>query len=539
MNVSLFRIVGCALVWASMLALPATAWAQAEDEPFRRGLTARGDRKWPAVVEAMRQAIAVNRMESTRKVGSRLIFGGGTEYLPHYFLGEALKNTGDCAGAVTAWEVSEEQKVVLTLPEFVPGMRAGYKECQGKGILLRDDYRQQVNVTDQVYKDAFDLSARIDKVKDANQDLWRPDVQAEFERARNDLGLAQKALVKGRQTRFLADFSESRTLSTRAASALRPLEVRLGAAISTRTLLAQQAVEIQQVLSGAETTDRAVDATKVPLSPSLAASRESARATMNRARERLALAEKTENATTAGEALKLAQDASGAFGKLLEEVNKLARDEFAQRFQQVVAAATEQFSFVANSFATLERLVAEKPGMMQPAMASEHQEIQKAHSTLVRRFDNSRRTESITGVEEAMRLAVDARTRIDALIKMFGPATLRDRGVHAALEEGARLYFAGEYQQVLSSLDPLGTASDVTLQVHVHLFRAAALYALYVRSGEKNQTLRTDALTAVQRCKAIDSTFQPSQRAFSPRFLSFFQSDGAPGAQAAATAPSQ
>ena len=165
---------------------------------------------------------------------------------------------------------------------------------------------------------------------------------------------------------------------------------------------------------------------------------------MNRARERLALAEKTENATTAGEALKLAQDASGAFGKLLEEVNKLARDEFAQRFQQVVAAATEQFSFVANSFATLERLVAEKPGMMQPAMASEHQEIQKAHSTLVRRFDNSRRTESITGVEEAMRLAVDARTRIDALIKMFGPATLRDRGVHAALEEGARLYFAGE-----------------------------------------------------------------------------------------------
>ena len=149
MNVSLFRIVGCALVWASMLALPATAWAQAEDEPFRRGLTARGDRKWPAVVEAMRQAIAVNRMESTRKVGSRLIFGGGTEYLPHYFLGEALKNTGDCAGAVTAWEVSEEQKVVLTLPEFVPGLRAGYKECQGKGILLRDDYRQQVNVTDQ------------------------------------------------------------------------------------------------------------------------------------------------------------------------------------------------------------------------------------------------------------------------------------------------------------------------------------------------------------------------------------------------------
>ena len=534
MNLSLLRIVVGLLVWTSLIALPATASAQAEDEPFRRGLNARGDKKWPAVVEAMRQAIAINRMESTRKIGSRLIFGGGTEYLPHYFLGEALKNSGDCAGAVTAWEVSEEQKIVLTLTEFATNLRVGYKECQTKGVLLRDDYRQQVSTTDQAYNDALGMATRIDRVKGASPDLWRPDVEAEFERARNDLGAAQKGLVKGRQTRLLADFTESKNAAARAATVLRPLESRLGAAINTRTLIAQQSADTQQVLVGAETSDKAVDAAKIAIPPALATSRESARALMARARERLALAEKTQNATNAGEALRMAQEASDAIGKVLEQVNKLVRGEFELRLQQAVAAASEQFSFVANSFATLERLVAEKPGMMLPAMSSERAALVKEQSALQRRFDNARRTENLTGIQDAMRLALAARARIDALIKAFGPATLRDRGVHAALEEGARLYFAGEYQQALSSLDALGSASDVPLQVHVHLLRAASLYALYVRSGETNQALRSNALAEIRRCKEIDPAFQPNPRAFSPHFLSVFQNAGASGVQSAA-----
>src|SRR5262245_65932150 len=137
MKVTLSRIVGIVLMCAVLA--PASAFAQAEDEPFRRGLTARGDKKWPQVVEAMRQSIAINKTESTRKVQARglRLFGNGTEYLPHYFLGEALKNTGDCGGAVTAWESSEEQKTVLKVPEFAAELRAGYKECAAKGVLLR------------------------------------------------------------------------------------------------------------------------------------------------------------------------------------------------------------------------------------------------------------------------------------------------------------------------------------------------------------------------------------------------------------------
>jgi hypothetical protein len=518
-----------------VVASPAVVFAQAEDEPFRRGLVARGEKRWAQAVEAMRRAISINRMESTRKIQNRsiLFFGSGTEYLPHYFLGEALKNVGDCTGAVTAWETSEEQKIVLKVPEFADLLRAGYKECAAKGVLLRDEYRQQVSATDQVYNEALAVATRLDPVRSTNPDLWVPDVEAEFERARNELGAAQRALVKGRQTRQSADFTESRNASARAAAALRPLETKLGAALNARAVIRQQTAETQQILTDAETTDGNVDAAKIALPPDLAKARESARALVTRSRERLAAAEKTQNQTAANEALRLAREASEAVGQLLEQVNKLARADFEQRLQHIVAAATEQFSFVATSLATLERLVAEKPATMSPAMAGEREALLKEQSALQRRLENARRTENLAGIQDAMRRALDSRGRIDALIKAFGPATLRDRGVLAPLEEGARLYFAGEYQQALDRLEPLMTMKDVPLQLHAHLFRAAALYALYIRSGESTQSLRNDALAAIQRCREIDSAFQPDARAFSPRFISFFQGAGASDAPSA------
>jgi hypothetical protein len=44
-----------------------------------------------------------------------------------------------------------------------------------------------------------------------------------------------------------------------------------------------------------------------------------------------------------------------------------------------------------------------------------------------------------------------------------------------------------------------------------------------VRSGEKDQALRTRAVSEVEACKRIDPNFQPDARAFAPRFLSFYQ----------------
>jgi hypothetical protein len=218
------------LVW------PSTTFAQ--DDAFKQGLAARGDKKWPVAAEAMRRAIQADGKESTRKVRSGvLIFGGATEYFPYFFLGEALKNSGDCAGAVTAWETSEEQKAVLTHAEFMRIMRAGYAECAAKGVLLRPDYRQQATATDVAYSEAFGMAERVTKVRTTNPDLWRSDVDAEYARASNELDSARSRLIKARSTRLASDFAESRSASTRAAGLLRPLEAKLVGAISTRTLI--------------------------------------------------------------------------------------------------------------------------------------------------------------------------------------------------------------------------------------------------------------------------------------------------------------
>ena len=122
-------------------------------------------------------------MESTRRVqGGLRIFGRGTEYLPYYFLGEALKNSGDCIGAVTAFETSAEQKVITGVPEYANLLQAGLKECASKGVLLRADYNNQIAATDQNYNETLTLFQRVSSARESNQELWRPEDQAEFDR---------------------------------------------------------------------------------------------------------------------------------------------------------------------------------------------------------------------------------------------------------------------------------------------------------------------------------------------------------------------
>jgi transaldolase/glucose-6-phosphate isomerase len=62
--------------------------------------------------------------------------------------------------------------------------------------------------------------------------------------------------------------------------------------------------------------------------------------------------------------------------------------------------------------------------------------------------------EGLPAIEEAARLTSQAGNRLNALISTFGPMTIIDRGVHPALAEGARLFFAGQYQQALTALNP-------------------------------------------------------------------------------------
>src|SRR5262245_4297758 len=90
------------LVLLGAVGIPVSAQDK-DRKAFRDGMDARRDQRWKAVAENMRQAIADDGKESKDKVGRRKfgvpIPGSGDEYLPHYYLGEALFRMGDCLGA--------------------------------------------------------------------------------------------------------------------------------------------------------------------------------------------------------------------------------------------------------------------------------------------------------------------------------------------------------------------------------------------------------------------------------------------------------
>jgi hypothetical protein len=535
------RTVGAACVVVSVVALPAVTIAQQEaaDDAFRQGLDARGDKKWPAAVDAMRRAIKIDPKESTRRISSgigRLIPGRGTEYFPYYFLGEALKERGDCAGAVTALETSEAQKTVLGNQEFRANLYSWYKDCAARGILLRADYLQQLALTDKDYREAYDVAARVSKIRSSNPDLSRADIDADFARVQKELEEAYSRRLKGETSRLSADFTESRNATARATQLLKPLEARLNAAVTNIAAVQGQSKEVRNIIQTAEDADRAIDATKVTLTPELAASRDSARQTLTRARERLSTAEKNQSAASATEAQAFAKSASEALSKVLEATRKLVGEQL----QLAVATAEQEFSFLDTSFGRLNQLFAERPQMVQPGMTAQRDVLQKDLTAARRQFESSRKSANIQGVQEATRLISEARMRLDALLTIFVPLTLRDRGVVAALEDGARYYLDGQYQKALEALGPPGQLTNVLLQVHVHVFRAASLYALYLSSGQSNQGLREQAAAEVQRSKEIDPAFQPSRRAFTPRFISFYETGAVPATSSpAAPAPAQ
>lgn len=541
MNRSTVRLpIAWAMFSASLLALPVAASAQAEDEPFRQGLNARGDERWPDVVKFMRAAIQINDRESTRRVrsgGLGGVFGGGTEYMPHYLLGEAHFAMGECAPAIDAWSISEQQGAIRQKTDFMARLQAGYKECAAKGVLLPPQFTSMYQSARQAYTDAAGLAKQLSDRGSASLDLWRSGgFTDEYERAGRELEAGRSELEAGRKTRLAAHFANSRAAIDRALERLKQLEARFNATVANLTTVERQSASIQQSIEAADKIDREIEELRAALTPSVAASRQEAQRRLVQARDRLTEGRRVQSQSVLGEAAAHAASATVTLAGVLAEGKKVARSVLEQRLAAAVTAATQAFAFAETSFATLDRLTAEKPAGVKPELASEREVIQKEVDGLRRRFDRAVRAEDAGSVEATARLTAESVSRLDALITSFGPVTLRDRGVVAALEDGARLFFNGEYQQALDALGPASTRTDVRLQVHVHLFRAASLYALFIRSGETDQRLRTDAVAAVERCRELDPAFAPDPAYFSPRFIAFYR-EGASASQSAAAPP--
>jgi hypothetical protein len=501
-----------ALLW------PGGAFAQ-EDDAFKRGLDAREKKNWNAAAMAMREAIANDAKESPRKIGGGL-FRGGTEYVPHYFLGEALYNLNDCAGAVTEWALSDQQPVVGTVREFKAFMATGYRVCAMRGVLLPAEFNTLSAAASQEVKDAVGYAERVSKL--GNGDAWRPELREQYSRIAPDLQTAQVKLAAGMRSRSAADFSDARAAAGRVVTTLKAFEIALNASIDNLTTVRRQLREVEQQIAGAEGSDHTIDALNTTLSPELSTSRQAGRDLLARARDQARVGERTQSLTTVNDALRSAQDAAAVFDQVLEAVRKVARDSVDRQVADAAAAASETLSFLDSSLATVAKLFTDKAALVTPDLESQRAALEKRVVAIRRRVETAQKSGNAPSLKEAARLASDTRVDLEKLVTAFGPLSLRDRGVQAALEDGARQFFAGEYQQAIATLDTASLA-DAPLQLHVHLFRAAALYHLFVRSGEKDQALRTRALAEIEACKRLNSQFAPDTRAFAPRFITFYQ----------------
>jgi hypothetical protein len=496
--------------------------AAAQDDAFKQGLQARSDKKWADVVRHMQNALKADAQESTRKVGSRLGVGG-TEYLPHFFLGEAYYNQQDCGGAVSEWSISEQQGAIKIKPEFLGTIKSGSQACATKGVLLAADYNPLYQSTSKVYADATALGKRISDIGTTNRDVWRPEVDEQFARAKKELEASFARLNAGQRSRLAVDFNEAKAASERATAILRPLETTLNTALEALNSVQRQTKDVDQILASADTADQTLETLKDSLTEPMQAARKTGKQQLAQARDRLAAGQKTQNPAAVADALKYAQSASTTLTQILDQVQKAARGVFEQQLGDAIRVADEAFARVSGAMSILDRRIAQKPDIASPKLTADRAAYVKQVDALRRKFERARKAEDLSVLAETTRLALEAQNGVTGLITAFGPITLRERGVHESLEEGVRLYLNGEYQQALSALEPLTGQADVPLLVHAHVVRAAALYALFVRSGESNARLRTDALAEIARTKQLNASFQPSPRAFSPRFLSLYQ----------------
>lgn len=114
---------------ATFLLLVAAPLARADyKDTYRKALEAVDRKRWAEVAQLMREAIQQNPKEGEKVKLYGLRF---ETYLPHYHLGIALSQAGDCAGALKALQTSDEQGAVRSTPQYAQLVEA-QRSCAAK-----------------------------------------------------------------------------------------------------------------------------------------------------------------------------------------------------------------------------------------------------------------------------------------------------------------------------------------------------------------------------------------------------------------------
>ena len=526
-----FTVVTLSLVAAAVI-FAADARAQANaDDVFRQGLQAYRQGQWQRAASLMVEAIKLRPQESKERVGGVFggAFGGGDQYLPHFYLGDALFQLDNCAAAIKEWAISRQHGVIAGEP--LKKLEQGTFECERRFKFDQDRAR-----TWQQYNDVNAIAARIANLAESNLDVWREDADSrgQYERARGELNTAAERIKTADATRAPADLQQASAAIERASKILVSLRTGFENAVDSRRTAQSLLQEVRGHIAAADKLDNTIAGKKVPFTPAMTGAHQQGRAAVGDAR-RMVDGASAPTVPTLQSARTLALNAREGFEKLLVEIEGIERGARQRQVNDEYSRANETLSFLDSDLATLAQRSAKRPGVLaEDEVNTVLEEVPRVR----RRLDGARKSEDLNGIAGAARRASELREQVNGWIAAFGPLTLRDRGLNEVLERGAQLFLEGQYQEAASALEQ-GEAfgDDVPLRLHVHLFRAAALYQLFARSGESDQTLRAQAAQEVEHCKQIDSTFQPRGDTFSPRFVGFYQSVAVTSAPAVPAAP--
>lgn len=110
--------------WTAVLALAVVTAAAAADpkEVHKQGVTALESGRWDAAARFFRAAIDERADERVPTFGK--------PYLPHFYLGVALAEAGNCRGALAAWAESERQGKLFRAKDLAASLPRRKSDCQ-------------------------------------------------------------------------------------------------------------------------------------------------------------------------------------------------------------------------------------------------------------------------------------------------------------------------------------------------------------------------------------------------------------------------
>ncbi len=481
-------------VFALALALGVAATASAPShadykDSYLEGVDAAGAGDWQKAGRAMEQAIAEEPRESERIRFYGMRFGS---YVPYYYLGVARSQLGDCEGALEAWEVSTSQGVIQELEEHetLQRLRGGCEER------LAEAGVEDVEVAEEEEETPPVPQPQPAPPEPALPEPTGPDpaeVLRAVERAEAAIGEA------ARQTGRLGQLREDPDLS------------------------------------GA--WERA---------PSLAAPAGEGERLLARARSRLAAGRAGPDLEALEEARGLAVEAQEAFSGVIRRAEARREEILQERAEQAEVARREAErqaeeerrraelrDRIAAAAREADALLSRTRGPTQGG-DGELQEVGRTRGALEQALARAEELEGLDSVadletfrDDLSRAAGRYREALDEARRQAERAEQEARGQTPtgppeALRTAARAYFNGDYWEVLEALSGQ-ELEDEDVAAQALLFRAAARYALYLLSGEEEESLAEAALEDLASCRRLAPDLTPDPAAFSPRFVAFFE----------------